>query len=231
MKKLLLVEDTLELAKVIMREFEKSGYEIFHAIDGLTALEIHESKQPDAIILDWMLPDIDGLEVISRLRQNSATPVIMLTARDEVIDRVVGLEVGADDYLTKPFSMPELVSRVRALLRRSEIIEKMLLDDREEPLAIINRDSLMLDPLNHIVTLDDETVELSRTEFNLLHLLLRNPARTFSRDYLLETVWGETYFNGDRSVDNVISRLRNKLGEFGEAIETVWGVGYRWRQN
>jgi DNA-binding response OmpR family regulator len=231
MKRLLLVEDTLELAKVISREFEKAGYEVFHASDGLTALELHASKKPDAIILDWMLPDIDGLEVINRLRQNSATPVLMLTARDEVIDRVVGLEVGADDYLTKPFSMNELVSRVRALLRRSEIIQQMMQADREEPLAIINHGLLMLDPLKHLVTMDGDPIELSRTEFNLLHLLLRNPARTFSREYLLDTVWGETYFGGDRTVDNVISRLRKKLGEIGEVIETVWGVGYRWRQN
>jgi DNA-binding response OmpR family regulator len=227
---LLLVEDESNLARAIIRELEKASYEVLHAGDGLTALELHASQHPDAIILDWMLPQMDGLEVLRRIRQTAATPVLMLTARDDVVDRVVGLEVGADDYLTKPFSMRELVARVRALLRRSELIQQMLQADRDAPLTPIGRGPLLLDPAAHLVSLDGEPVELSRTEFNLLHLLLRNPGRTFSRAYLLDTVWGETHFVGDRSVDNAILRLRKKLGPLGEAIETVWGVGYRWRR-
>ena len=230
MATLLLVEDEANLARAIIRELGGAGYEVLHAGDGLTALELHASQQPDVIILDWMLPQLDGLEVLRRIRQTAATPVLMLTARDDVVDRVVGLEVGADDYLTKPFSMRELVARVRALLRRSELIQQMLQADRDEPLTTISRGPLLLDPAAHLVSLDGEPIELSRTEFNLLHLLLRNPGRTFSRAYLLDTVWGETYFGGDRSVDNAILRLRKKLGSLGEAIETVWGVGYRWRR-
>ena len=151
MAKLLLVEDESNLARAIIREFEKAGYEVLHASDGLTALQLHASQQPDAIILDWMLPQLDGLEVLRRIRQSAATPVLMLTARDEVVDRVVGLEVGADDYLTKPFSMRELVARVRALLRRSELIQQMLQADRDGPLTPISRGPLLLDPTAHDV--------------------------------------------------------------------------------
>jgi DNA-binding response OmpR family regulator len=151
----------------------------------------------------------------------------MLTARGEETDRVVGLEVGADDYLTKPFSMRELIARVHALLRRVEQIQKMLQADRAEDETSIESDGLRLDPIAHRATLNGEPIDLSRTEFDLLHLLLRNPGRAFSRAYLLDTVWGETYVGGDRSVDNAMLRLRKKLGPIGDRIETVWGVGYR----
>lgn len=227
MPTLLLVEDALDLAQVIVRELEAAGYTVLHAEDGLTALELHAHTPPDAVILDWMLPGLDGLDVLRRLRQTSATPVLMLTARGEETDRIVGLEVGADDYLTKPFSMRELVARVRALLRRAELIQQTLLADRTADSTPITWGALRLDPAAHLVTLDGEPVDLSRTEFSLLHLLLRNPGRAFSRNYLLDTIWGETYIGGDRSVDNAMLRLRKKLGPLGDQIETVWGVGYR----
>src|SRR5216684_2892120 len=178
MTTILLVEDAYDLAQVIIRELEASGYSILHASDGLTALQLHAKEQPALVILDWLLPKLDGLEVLRRLRQAAPTPVLMLTARGEEADRVVGLELGADDYLTK---------------------------------------------------LDSQPLDLSPTEFSLLHLLLRSPGRAFSRAYLLDTVWGETYIGGDRSVDNTVLRLRKKLGPLGEAIETVWGIGYRLR--
>jgi len=230
LKKLLLVEDALELAQIIIREFDKVGYKIFHADNGNSAIKLHASHKPDLIILDWMLPGLDGLEVLRRIRLTSATPILMLTARDEVVDRVVGLEIGADDYLTKPFDMHELVARVRALLRRSEIVESLLLADRNEPLTTIRQGELILDPQAHLVSINGNAIDLSVTEFNLLHLLVRNPGRTFGRDYLLDTLWGETYYKGDRSVDNTILRLRKKLKSLGDVIETVWGVGYRWQQ-
>ena len=153
----------------------------------------------------------------------------MLTARSEEADRVIGLEVGADDYLTKPFSMRELMARVRALLRREELIRQTLTADRaggDEPLAL---GALRLDPQAHAATLDETSLDLSPTEFALLHLLLRSPGRAFSRSYLLDTVWRESYIGGDRSVDNTVLRLRKKLGPVGDMIETVWGVGYRLR--
>jgi DNA-binding response OmpR family regulator len=229
MTTLLLVEDTLDLARVIMRELEALGYHVLHAADGATALELHANAQPSLVILDWMLPQLDGLEVLRRIRQSSPTPVLMLTARGEETDRVVGLELGADDYLTKPFSMRELVARVRALLRRAELIQQTLQADREQARTMIQRGPLVLDPEAHTATLNGELLDLSPTEFALLQLLLRSPGRAFSRAYLLDTVWGQSYVGGDRSVDNAVLRLRRKLGPLGDEIETVWGVGYRLR--
>jgi len=230
MTTILLVEDALDLAQVIVRELKAAGYEALHAGDGVAALQLHASHQPDLVILDWMLPKLDGLEVLRQIRQSSATPVLMLTARDEEADRVIGLEVGADDYLTKPFSMRELMARVRALLRRIERVRQILETDRAGGDAVIKYGPLRLDPQAYQANLADEPLDLTRTEFELLHLLLRNPGRAFSRSYLLDMVWGETYVIGDRSVDNAILRLRRKLGDLGEAIETVWGIGYRLRR-
>ncbi len=233
MAKILLVEDARELAQVIVRELQAAGYETLHAADGVAGLGLHAHEHPDLIILDWMLPKMDGLEVLRRLRQSGgaagATPVLMLTARSEETDRVVGLEVGADDYLTKPFSMRELIARVRALLRRAELLRATLSADAMGGAEPLVRGSLRLDPTAHLATLDGAALELSPTEFDLLHLLLRSPGRAFSRAYLMETVWQEASLGGDRSVDNVVLRLRKKLGPLGEAIETVWGVGYRLR--
>lgn len=230
MTTILLVEDTPDLAEVIKRELEAAGYRVLVAGDGVRALEMHAEHEPELVILDWMLPRLDGLEVLRQIRQTSATPVLMLTARGDEVDRVVGLEVGADDYLTKPFSMRELVARVRALLRRAELLYQTLAADRERAGGAIAWGPLVLEPEAHSVTLNGTPLDLSRTEFALLHLLLRNPGRVFSRAYLLDTVWGESYVGGDRSVDNAVLRLRRKLGPLGEAIETVWGVGYRLRR-
>lgn len=227
---ILLVEDAVDLARVIVRELQNAGFEVLHSVNGQGALQIHAQYEPDAVLLDWMLPDIDGLDVLRQIRQKAPTPILMLTARDEEIDRVVGLEVGADDYLTKPFSMRELIARVKALLRRAELIERMLAEDRSSGDTVIQRGPLKLEPEAHLASLDGKALDLSRTEFDLLHLMVRNPGRAFSRAYLLDTVWGEDYVAGDRSVDNTILRLRKKLDDLGEAIETVWGVGYRWRQ-
>jgi DNA-binding response OmpR family regulator len=229
MATILLVEDARDLAEVIVRELEAAGYQTLHVVDGLAALEVHAREQPELVILDWMLPRLDGLEVLRRLRQSAPTPVLMLTARSEETDRVVGLEVGADDYLTKPFSMRELVARVRALLRRADLIRQTLHADRTTAGEVLCRGTLQLDPQAHVATISGETLDLSPTEFALLHLLLRSPGRAFSRAYLLDTIWQESYVGGDRSVDNAVLRLRKKLGPMGEAIETVWGVGYRLR--
>src|SRR5579883_2752051 len=229
MTTILLVEDKLDLAQVIARELTAENYTVYHAGDGLAALDTHAREHPDLVILDWMLPRLDGLEVLRRLRQSAPTPVLMLTARSEETDRVVGLEVGADDYLTKPFSMRELVARVRALLRRADLIRQTLYADRATAGEVLCLGTLQLDPQAHVATINGETLDLSPTEFALLHLLLRSPGRAFSRAYLLDTVWGETYVGGDRSVDNTVLRLRKKLGAVGEDIETVWGIGYRLR--
>ena len=231
MPTILLVEDKRELARVIARELGDEGYQVVHAATGQEALELHARHEPDLVILDWMLPGLDGLEVLRRIRQSthegSVVPVLMLTARSEEMDRVVGLEVGADDYLTKPFSMRELIARVRALLRRIAHVQQILKEDRLPAQAALRYAGLTLEPETYRATLDGASLELTRTEFELLHFLLRYPGRVFSRAYLLDTVWGEYYVAGDRSVDNAILRLRKKLGSLGEAIATVWGVGYR----
>jgi DNA-binding response OmpR family regulator len=224
---ILLVEDEPEMARVVRRELEGSGYRVVHAADGAAALEQHAHVDPDLVILDWMLPKLDGLQVLRRIRQCSAVPILMLTARGEEVDRVIGLELGADDYLTKPFSMRELVARVHALLRRIAHVQETLERDRSETRETVRYGSLQLDPEAYTATRGGEALSLTRTEFDLLHLMMRNPGRAFSRAYLLDTVWGQNYVSGDRAVDNAILRLRKKLGTLGEAIETVWGVGYR----
>lgn len=226
----LVVEDTEELAHLVERELAAAGYQVLVAADGEEALEVHSREGPDLVVLDWMLPKLDGLEVLRRIRDSSSTPVLMLTAKGEEIDRVMGLEVGADDYLTKPFGMRELLARVRALLRRGELLRKTIAEDQEGSGSSETHGPLAFDPESHSVTLDGEELELTPTEFDLLHLLMRNPGRTFSRSYLLQTVWDVGYVGGDRSVDNTVMRLRRKLGPLGEDVETVWGVGYRLKR-
>ena len=229
MTKILLDEDARDLAQVIARELQALDYTVLHAVDGLSALQMHAKHDPDLLILDWMLPRLDGLEVLRQIRRSSAVPILMLTARSEEADRVIGLEVGADDYLAKPFGMRELIARVRALLRRVENVQHILEADRAKSEQMLTYGSLVLEPDAYQATLDAVPLSLTRTEFDLLHLLLRNPGRAFSRTYLLDTVWGGNYIAGDRSVDNTILRLRKKLGDLDDAIETVWGVGYRLR--
>jgi DNA-binding response OmpR family regulator len=222
---ILLVEDEQELARVVERELSEAGYRVVHVTTGEAALE-RVGAGPDLVILDWMLPGIDGLEVLRQIRQTSPVPVLMLTARSQEIDRVVGLEVGADDYLTKPFGIRELIARVGALLRRIARVQQIVEADRAQQSAV-RYGGLCLDPEARVATLDGNELSLSRIEYGLLHLLIRNPGRAFSRAYLLDAVWGEDYVAGDRSVDNVVLRLRKKLGPMEDAIETVWGVGYR----
>jgi DNA-binding response OmpR family regulator len=230
MATILLVEDEIYLAQVIVQELEKCGYDMLQARDGLTALQLHEKNKPDLIILDWMIPVLDGLEVLRRLREVSPIPVLMLTSRSEEADRVIGLELGADDYLTKPFSLRELVARVRALLRRLERVQEIVSADRERHAPCLTYQCLSLDTEQRQATVGDLPVDLSPIEFNLLYLLMRNPGRIFSRTYLLETVWEESYIEGSRSVDNAVLRLRKKLGDMADVIETIWGIGYRLKR-
>jgi DNA-binding response OmpR family regulator len=233
MPTILVAEDSDELAEVIGRELGAAGYDVVRAASGPAALSLHDRSQPSLIVLDWMLPELDGLAVLRELRaspEGVATPVIMLTARGDEADRVIGLEVGADDYLTKPFSMRELLARIRALLRRDERLRETLEADRRSNVADrVDAGPLHLDTASHAATFDGAPLDLTPQEFALLHLLARNPGRAFSRSYLLDAVWGVDALPGDRSVDNAVLRLRRKLGSAGELIETVWGVGYRFR--
>jgi DNA-binding response OmpR family regulator len=227
---ILLVEDTPELAQAIIKELEAAGYSTDHALSGEAALRLCSVQHFNLIILDWMLPGMDGLAVLRHLRTHSAVPVLMLTARADEFDRVLGLEVGADDYLTKPFSMRELTARVHAMLRRRALIEQTLQEDAHPDAERIVLDALVIDPQTQTLTVEAEVVDLTRREFDLLYLLARNPGRVFSRSYLLDTVWSADYVEGDRAVDNAVLRLRRKLRESGDKIETVWGVGYRWQR-
>ncbi len=224
MATILVVEDEHELAALIRRQLEGAGHTALVAHDGQTALLIAAQARPDLLILDWMLPGLDGLTVMRRLRERSTVPVLMLTARDDEADRVLGLEVGADDYMTKPFSLRELMARVRAILRRVELLTR----PSEEVAAPLVLDRLIIDPVARRVEANGELLELTVKEYDLLLLLARHPGRSFSRAYLLDQIWGADYEGGDRSVDTHIVRLRRKLGEVGERIATVWGVGYRF---
>jgi len=228
MAHILLIEDTQKLAEGIVEELRAAAFEVTHCPDGKSALKQVAAQKFDLIILDWMLPDIDGLDVLRQIRQQHATPILMLTARADDTDRVVGLEVGADDYLTKPFNMRELIARIRAMLRRVELITHLVQQDREAQAAqVITQGSIRLDEASVRVEVDGVAIDLSPTEFALLRLLLRYPGRAFSRSYLMDTVWDSQYEKTDRAVDYMVMRLRKKLGAAGEQIETVWGMGYR----
>lgn len=224
MATILIVEDEHELAMLIRRQLEAEGHQALLAHDGHTALLLAAQAQPDLVLLDWMLPGLDGLAVCRRLRERSIVPILMLTAREAEADRVLGLEVGADDYMTKPFSLRELMARVRAILRRVELLRRA--DQSSE--GPITLGTLFVDPLARRVEIAGSVVDLTVKEYELLLLLVRHPGRSFSRSYLLDTLWSQDYEGGDRTVDTHIVRLRKKLGATGDHIVTVWGVGYRF---
>jgi DNA-binding response OmpR family regulator len=224
MATILVAEDERDLSNLIRRHLEDEGQRVVQVHDGLSAVQAARERPLDLIVLDWMLPRLDGLEVCRRVRRESIVPILMLTARAEEIDRVLGLEVGADDYLTKPFSIRELLARVRAMLRR---VDLMASGPAELLPPVLTAGPLLVDATQRLVSVAGQPVELTPKEFDLLTLLVRHPGRAFARDYLIEKVWGHEAGGSDRTVDTHILRLRKKLGAVGEAIETVWGVGYR----
>jgi DNA-binding response OmpR family regulator len=230
MTTILIVEDERNLSNLIQRNLEEEGYRVLQVFDGPSALETATDAAPDLIILDIMLPGMDGLEVCRRLRQRSIVPILMLTARAQEIDRVLGLELGADDYLTKPFSMRELKARVRAILRRVEMIHAASAPSSEQAVTVAG---LRLDPASYEATLDDQVVELTPKEFALLYLLVRHPGRAFSRAYLLDEIWGYKAAAYDRTVDTHVYRLRQKLGAESEVVQrivAVRGIGYKFER-
>ncbi len=228
MARILVVEDEYQLAQVISRQLTVAGHTVILAGDGVTALETLERDPADLVILDWMLPGLDGLEVCRRIRAVSITPILMLTARGEESDRVLGLEVGADDYLTKPFSMPEFLARTRALLRRVELMRRQGDQAPDEAGTVVVGD-LTIDLDGRVAGIGDEPLELTPKEFDLLTMLAGHPGRAYSREYLLQTIWGSEYIGFDRTVDSHVVRLRKKLGPLGDRVATVWGIGYKWR--
>jgi len=225
--RILVVDDETAVTDLLAYNLRKAGYETLLAADGREALRLARQSNPDLILLDLMLPEVDGLDVCRELRKTSEMPVIMLTARGEEIDRVVGLELGADDYICKPFSMRELLARIKAVLRRAQPAEPT-----GKPSTILRgKGGLRLDVESRIVTVGETNLALTRLEFDLLNMLLTNTGRVMTRERLLEQVWGYDFVGDTRAVDSAIKRLRAKLrGASTEAdsIEAVRGVGYRF---
>ena len=220
--KILVVDDEKLLVKGIKFNLENEGYQVDAAYDGLEAVELSRSGGYDLIILDVMMPELDGLEACMRIREFSTVPIIILTARSEDMDKVIGFDYGADDYITKPFNILELKARIRALLRRSALVSTAT----GTSLSVGN---LTIDTEKRVVLRRDETVELTVKEFDVFELLAKNPGRVFSREMLLNIVWGYEYQGDIRTVDVHIRRLREKLEENPaepEYIMTKWGVGY-----
>ena len=216
----LVVEDEASIASFVSLYLKNAGYGVRTASTGSEALSAAASDSPALIVLDLMLPDIDGIEVCKRIRQRSDVPILMLTARDEDVDKIIGLEVGADDYLTKPFNPRELVARVKSVLRRAA-------PARQDPEnAVIKHGDLTVDSGRREVRVGDEEIQLAPKEFDLLWELLDHRGLVLTRDQLLERVWGYTFAGDTRTVDVHVRQLRRKLGD-ASPIVTVWGVGYK----
>lgn len=224
--KILIVDDEKLFVKGLKYSLEQDGYIIDTAFDGYEALEKVKNKRYDLILLDLMLPGIDGLEVCQKLRQDSQVPIIMLTAKGEDINKILGLEYGADDYLTKPFNILELKARIKAILRRVNMKSTNITDQ------VIQIDDFTINTLGRKLTVREKEVNLTAKEFDLLLLLASNPGKVFTREELLETIWGYEYFGDLRTVDVHIRRLREKIerdSSQAEYILTKWGVGYYFR--
>jgi DNA-binding response OmpR family regulator len=225
---ILLVDDEDAIQKLLTYPLEQEGFRVVQARDGEEALRRFASDRVDLVVLDVMLPKVDGLEVCRRLRSRSAVPIIMLTARDDELDKVVGLELGADDYITKPFSIREFRSRVRALLRRAA------LGQQEDGKELLGDDEVRIDLARRTVEVRGDGVELTYVEFELLRAMASRPGRVFSREHLLETLWGDYAYREPRTIDVHVRHLREKLEREPrepELILTVRGVGYRFRDS
>jgi DNA-binding response OmpR family regulator len=224
---ILLVDDEDSIQKLLTYPLEREGYRVLQARDGQEALRRFASERIDLVVLDIMLPKLDGLEVCKRLRAESEVPIIMLTARDDELDKVLGLELGADDYITKPFSIREFRSRVRALLRRASVARHV--DDDDD---VITAEGLTIDLSRRAVEVGGERVQLTYVEFELLRILASHPGRVYSRRMLLEALWGGADYREPRTIDVHVRHLREKLERDPaepEYILTVRGVGYRFR--
>ena len=229
--KVLIVEDDRTLLDVLKYNLTKEGHDVVTASDGVEALDMARNKKPDLIVLDVMLPKLDGFEVCRILRRETTTPILMLTAKASETDKVVGLELGADDYMTKPFSMREFLARIKAMLRRSEMMKMVESSAKETTPSIIKVGGLEIDFARHKVSQSGTTIDLSPKEFDLLAFLLKNREQVFSRDQLLEKVWGYDYAGDTRTVDVHIRWLRQKI-EVDPAnprhLLTVRGIGYKF---
>jgi DNA-binding response OmpR family regulator len=224
---ILVVDDEANIVELVRLYLQQEGFRVLEASDGSAALEVLGKERPDLLVLDIMLPEIDGWEVCRRVRAFSQVPIIMLTARDAEVDRIVGLEIGADDYLVKPFSPRELVARVKAVLRRAQA------EQPAEAVKQLQVDDLSIDPARRKVTRGKQEINLTTKEFDLLYLLAVNRGIVFTRERLLERVWGYNYAGDTRTVDVHLRHLREKLEKDpGQPayLLTVWGVGYKFSE-
>ncbi len=220
---ILVVDDDVNIFELVRLYLEKEGFTVTGAHDGEEALSLFRSTQPDLVVLDLMLPKIDGMDVCREIRKTASTPIIMLTARGETLDKILGLELGADDYLVKPFEPKELVARVKAVLRRT-----ITVSDSDD--SVVSYPGIRISLLNYELTVDGDPVAIPPKELELLHHLASHPNRVYTREQLLEEVWGFDYFGDSRTVDVHVKRLREKLEghEDGWQLKTVWGVGYKF---
>ncbi len=223
-QKILIVDDDANICELVRLYLKKEGYETVVCNNGEAALEAFEKEAPDMAILDIMMPKIDGMTVCREIRKTSDIPIIMLTAKGETFDKVLGLELGADDYIVKPFEGKELVARVKAVLRRSE----PKTDDSEE--KIIRYPNIVINLTNYELTLGDKSYDIPPKELELLYFLASHPNRVFTREQLLEDVWGFDYYGDSRTVDVHVKRLREKMEGYSDSwsLKTVWGVGYKF---
>lgn len=224
---ILVVDDEEPIVELVRHYLKREGFEVIEALDGLAGLEMFRQQAPALIILDLMLPGLSGMDICRTIRQTSTVPILMLTARDDIVDKVVGFELGADDYLTKPFEPKELVARVRALQRRAALVEQAQQAPRTNELAL---GSLHIDPDRREVRVHGKQIELRPKEFDLLVALARAPGQVFTREQLLDTVWGYDFAGFSRTVDVHVQHLRDKITSAGgeTCIQTIWGVGYKF---
>ncbi len=221
-QKILIVDDDRNICELLRLYITKDGYEVYCAYDGREALRLFDDIKPAAVILDLMLPLIDGIDVLKAMRQVSRVPVIMLSAKGETIDKILGLELGADDYIVKPFEPKELLARLRAVLRR--------FDASENKVAKVTFDKLSIDMTKYELIVDGKKMDIPPKELELLHYLCSHPNKVFTRDQLLDEVWGYEFFGDSRTVDVHVKRLREKIEGISNqwCLKTVWGVGYKF---
>ena len=228
MKKILVVDDERPISDIIKFNLTKEGYEVVTAFDGREALEQFEAEKPDLVILDLMLPELDGLEVAKEIRKTSHTPIIMLSAKGEVFDKVLGLELGADDYIMKPFDSKELVARVKAVLRRYQAVPKPEVPAVDKG-KCVEYPGIEINLTNYSVLVDGQNVEMPPKELELLYFLASSPNQVFTREQLLDQIWGYEYIGDTRTVDVHIKRLREKIKDHATwGLATVWGIGYKF---
>lgn len=222
-EKILVVDDEKNICDLLRMYLEKEGYTVVMAHNGMDAVNMFESEKPDLVLLDIMLPQLDGWQVCRQIRKTSEKPIIMLTAKDEVFDKVLGLELGADDYVTKPFDAKEIVARIKAVLRRTSQV-------KETAIKEVKYDKLSVNLTNYELKVDGVAIDTPPKELELIYFLASNPDRVFTRDQLLDDVWGFDYYGDSRTVDVHIKRLRDKLKGVSDEWElrTIWSVGYKF---